>query len=88
MNVVTIRDFQRNLYRFIRAREDIVVTSRGKEAFKVAFTRNVVTKDVVTTPIKVVTTNNVVTLDNKNSTYRCGCDRLANKIMCSKHNRL
>ena len=60
MLTISIRDFQRNFYKHNKTQEDIVVTSKGKEVFKVLYCRdikhNVVTKVVIP---------NVVTIKNK-----------------------
>ena len=87
-NVVTIRDFQRNFYKHIRLKEDIVVTIKGKEAFQVSFTKdNVVTSNKVVTSDVVTKVDRVTQAKNILNSYGCGCEKEAGNPICSKHNR-
>jgi len=93
-NVVTIREFTRNIYKYLKLGGEFVVTIRGKEAIVVTIFRN----NVVTNKENVVTkpkSTPIVTISKKESPeisgnviqrYSCGCIKGETKL-CLKHHR-
>ena len=97
-NRITIRDFTRNIYKYIkvdgiytvgvRGSKDIVVTIRGNKEKS-----NVVTINELDAVDNVVTKNTGVRQDRvkdvvTSGSYGCGCEREVGKVMCSKHKRI
>lgn len=95
MKIISIREFQQNLYKYIKAKEDFVVTIKNVVAFEVGFNVDNVTtksKNVVTKPKDVVTLDTpeevAVVIRPRIKVYGCGCQKMQGDLMCAKHNRL
>ena len=99
---VSIREFTRNIYSYLKRDGEFVVTINGKDAVKIVMTiispstdvttikevkRDVMTKDVVTIPKnKLIDENNIKKVLPVYGVYGCGCKK-DDRPMCKKHGR-